>query len=384
MRTLSRRLAALGAFFVVGLAAAGCGSGVPGNSVAVVAGNPITLKAFHHWLYIAAASQSASSGAPVIVPSNPPGACVAQARKEIPALAKTPTKTLDKECKALFTQLSGEVMSFLITSYWYQAEAAREHVKVTDAMVTKSFNTIKKQQFPTEAQFKAFLAQRGFTVADILYSTRISVVQQQLVKHLTHKVTPAQIAAYYKSHLTQFGTPETRDMRIVLAKTKGGALAAKSALIHHQSWSKVAKKYSTDPTTKNSGGLLVGVRKGQDDPALDDAAFVAPINKLLGPVKGAFGYYIFEVTKITPATQQTLAQSTTLIEQTLKGQQATAIQNKLVALVKKHWKSQTTCQSTFAIPDCANYHAPSGTGTSSAGGTASAPPATTSAPTSTK
>ena len=59
MRTWSRRFAALGAFFVVGVVAAGCGSGVPGNSVADVAGNPITLRAFHHWLFVAAKSQSA-------------------------------------------------------------------------------------------------------------------------------------------------------------------------------------------------------------------------------------------------------------------------------------------------------------------------------------
>ncbi len=64
----------------------------------------------------------------------------------------------------------------------------------------------------------------------------------------------------------------------------------------------------------------MGVKKGQEDHALDAAAFSASQNKLLGPVKGQFGYYVFEVTKITKATQQTLAQATPLIEQTLKSQ----------------------------------------------------------------
>ncbi len=74
----------------------------------------------------------------------------------------------------------------------------------------------------------------------------------------------------------------------------------------------VAKKYSIDPTSKNKGGLLVGVTKGQQDAALDTAAFAAPKGKVLGPVKGelASGYYVFEVTKIKQATQQTLAQAT--------------------------------------------------------------------------
>jgi hypothetical protein len=156
--------------------------------------------------------------------------------------------------------------------------------------------------------------------------------------------------------------------------------------MHHQSWDAVAKKYSTDPTSKDHGGLLAGVRPGQEDQALNAAAFKAPINKLLGPVKGAFGYYIFEVTKITPATQQTLAQSKSLITQQLRQQGASSAQSKLAATVKKNWLSKTTCQALYAIQtDCSNYHAPS---TSSGTGTSAAPPATTTttstAPTSTK
>ena len=91
-------------------------------------------------------------------------------------------------------------------------------------------------------------------------------------------------------------------MRIVLTKTQAGAQAAKQALSHGQSWTVVAKKYSIDPTTKNKGGLLNGVTKGQQDAALSTAAFSAKVNKVIGPVKGQFGYYVIEVTKIVPAT----------------------------------------------------------------------------------
>ena len=71
-----RSITALGAFFVVlAVAIAGCGSsssGVPSDSVAVVAGNPITTKAFKHWMFVAAQGQAAQSpGSPVIVPDPP-------------------------------------------------------------------------------------------------------------------------------------------------------------------------------------------------------------------------------------------------------------------------------------------------------------------------
>jgi foldase protein PrsA len=361
MRKHWRRVLALGAFFVVATAIAGCGSNVPGNSVASMAGNPITTAAFNHWMFVAAKSQAAQNpGAPVIVPNDPPDfkACIAQARKEIPSLAKTSDSQLKNDCKQLFTSLSGQVMSFLIKAYWYQAEAKRDNITVTDAQVQAAFEKAKKQQFQTPAQFQGFLTQTGQTTQDILFRFRINQIFKALLQKYTTTVTPAQISSYYESHKTQFGTPETRNIEIVLTKDQGQAQAAKSALQSGQSFKDVAKKFSIDPTSKNNGGLLVGVSKGQEDQALDSAAFAAPANKLEGPVKGQFGYYVFQVTKINPAKQESLAQATPLIKQTLLGQQQANSQMTVDNLAQKHWMKQTFCRSLFMVPQCSGYKAP--------------------------
>ena len=356
-----RSILALSAFFVAAVAVTGCGSGMPGNSVADVAGNPITTQAFNHWMFVAAKSQAAQSpGQPVIVPNDPPNFnnCISEARKEIPSLAKTATKSLRKDCKQLFTSLSSQVMDFLIKAYWYQADANKLGVKVTDAEVQKAFNTAKNQQFPNGKGFSTFLSQTGQTQQDILYRFRVNTIVQKLVaKHKT-TVTQADIQNYYNKHSSQFGTQESRNIRVVLAKTQADAQAAKAALSKGQSWSTVAKKYSTDASTKNSGGLLNGVTKQQAGPGLPSAAFSAPVNKLMGPVKGQFGYEVFEVIHITPATHQTLAQATSLIRQQLtsQGQQnaQTAVDNR----AKKDWLSKTTCRKPYAMADCKGYKAP--------------------------
>jgi foldase protein PrsA len=359
--TVRRSIMALGAFFVFALGVAGCGSGVPGDSVADVAGNPISTQAFNHWMFVAAKSQAAQSpGEPVIVPNDPPdfNTCIAQVRKAIPSLAKTKTATLRTDCKQLFTSLSSQVMDFLITAYWYQADAAKQHVKVTDAEVQKAFSTAKKQTFPTAAGFNTFLSETGQTLDDIVYRFKINTIVQKLVSKYTKPVTQAEIQSYYNSHPTQFGTQESRNMRIVLTKTAAEADAAKKALQSGQSWTVVAKKYSTDPTTKNNGGLLTGVTQGQQDAALTEAAFSAPINTLLGPVKGQFGYYVVEVTKITPATHESLAQATKTIKTQLTTQSSTTAQTAVANKAKKDWLSQTTCRSTYAMADCKGYKAP--------------------------
>jgi foldase protein PrsA len=361
MRKYRGRITALGAFFVAAVAIAGCGSGVPGNAVADVAGNPITTRAFDHWMYVAAKSNAANNpGAPVIVANDPPqfNGCVAAVRRQIPSLAKTPTKTIRADCKQLFTSLSGQVMQFLIEAYWYQLEAARDHIKVTNAQVEKAFKSAEAAQFSSPSQFQTFLAQTGQTQQDILFRFRINQIFSKLLAKETKAITAGDIQSYYNSHRSQFGTQETLDIRIVLTKTVAQADAAKKALKSGKSWNTVAKRYSIDPTSKNNGGLLVGVARGQEDAALDKAAFAAPLDKLLGPVHGQFGYYVFEVTKITPATQQSLAQATPLIRQTLSNQQSSSAQNAVNQLVRKHWLAQTSCRSEYAMADCSGYKAP--------------------------
>jgi foldase protein PrsA len=203
---------------------------------------------------------------------------------------------------------------------------------------------------------------------DILFRVRVNTIFTKLVARHTKQVTPAAISAYYASHSTQFGKPETRDFRIVRTNSLAQANAAKAALQHGKSWQTVTHTYSIDPTTKKTGGLLTGVTAGQQDAALSKAAFAASPNKLVGPVKGQFGYYVIEVIKVTPATHRSLAQSTALIKQTLQTQLTTRAQQAVDAQAKKNWLSKTKCKAVYAMADCAGYKAPKTSASSSTTG----------------
>ena len=104
--------------------------------------------------------------------------------------------------------------------------------------------------------------------------------------------------------------------------------------------------------------MLLNVSKGQQDAALSSAAFSASTNKLLGPIKGQFGYYVLEVTKIIPAKTRSLAQSSALIKQTLLSQLQSAAQTAVNNHAKQDWLSKTQCQSAYAMADCKGYKAP--------------------------
>ena len=360
---ISRKLAALAAFFVIGAIVAGCGSSIPGNSVASVAGNPISLSAFNHWMYVAAkeqAAQYASEGAnePPIVSSNPTNfkSCESEIRAGIPQLRTATEASLASDCKQVFNQDLTEVMNFLIQSYWLQADAHR--VGIDASKVNANFSKAIKKEFKTTKALDTYLKSSGQTEQDMLFQYRSSSLYAKLVKRLQKKVTSAQIAAYYAAHRSAFGSPETRNIHLVRTKTAAKAQAAYNALKHGTSWNVVAKNYAVDASARSNGGTLDGVTSNQEEAAVNKAIFSASANTIVGPVKGIFGYYVLEVTKITAATQESLAKATPSIKSQLTSTSQSAAETKVTSAAKKNWKGKTTCRTNYQTTYCSNYKAP--------------------------
>ena len=230
-------------------------------------------------------------------------------------------------------------------------------IKVTEEEIKKSFDKQSKEAFPKDADFEKFLKDSGQTEADILKRVRLDTLSNKIREKVTKgkdKVTDAQIEAYYNKNKARFAQPERRDLRIVLTKGEAKAKQAKAALEDGDSFKSVAKKYSIDQASKAQGGKLPAVAKGQQEKALDTAIFKAKKGELVGPVKTQFGYYVFDVTKITPASQQSLAQAKETIKQTLASENQQKALDKFVKSFRKRWKEKTDCREGYRTADCKN------------------------------
>jgi foldase protein PrsA len=360
---------ALCAFFVLPvLLLSACGSDVPGNSVAKIGDQSIKKTTFDHWMQIAAVSQAGqanpnATGTPKAqIPDAPSFTkCVATKKASAAKPAKgqpEPTEAqLKGQCQQEYNTLRDQVLEFLIRGNWIEQETSKEKVAVSDKDVQKQIDAAVKQAFQNPGDFQKFLQRSGLTQADVFYQQRNQLLQQKLTEKVTKaqgKVTDAQIAAYYEKNKAKFATPERRDLRIVLTKTQAKAAQAKRALDSGQSWTAVTKKYSIDQASKAQGGKLSGVAKGQQEKALDAAIFKAPKGKLVGPVKTQFGYYILEVSKVTPAKQQSLEQSKASIQQILTSDSQRKALDKFGKDYRKRWKAETSCRKGFTTADCKN------------------------------
>jgi foldase protein PrsA len=375
-------------FALIGLSACG---GIPSNAVVQVNGNPITKATFAHWMAVAAASTSASSGGKPELPEPPDyKACIAHLQAITPTPKGQPAATqaqLKSQCEQQYKTLQQEVLGFLISTAWVLGEAESLGVKVSDKEVHKRFEEIKSQQFPKAAEFEKFLATSGQTVSDLLLRVKSNLLAQKVQQKIAKgkgNITHAQIAQYYKENSQRFGQPEKRNLKIILTKTEEAAKKAKQEIESGKSWATVAKSTSIDPTTKANGGVLVGVVKGQEEKSLDSAIFAANKNVVQGPIKTVFGYYIFEVTSVTAGSQQTLAQAEASIRQQLIATHQQAALTTFIKEFKKKWLAKTECVASYggvpvaqAVQDCKEYKAPKQVGPTKEYEGQTTPPGTT-------
>ena len=382
-----RYLSALGAvlFALVGLAACGSSSNsVPSNAVVSVNGTPISNEAFKHWMTVAAVS---SAGAAVVakhpVAPVPPEytACIAHL-KEIASIEHAgkrlatipPVSRMKTACEQQYKTLSQEVLGFLLSSQWVISEAESLGVKVSDAEVKKQFEKIRSQQFPKAAEFEKFLASSGQTVSDLLLRVKLNMlsqkIQQKIVKSKVN-VSQSAIEKYFNENKSHYGTAEKRAVQIILTHTQEQALNAKKEIESGKSFASVAQKDSVDAASKKNGGKIAEVTPGQEPEPLGQALFTASVGPVGGPISTAFGYYIYQVLTITPATHQSLSAVQASIKQQLTASEQQKALSEFVKNFKAKWTAKTNCRTGYVVADCQQYKAPTGTtstGTTTPGG----------------
>jgi len=255
-----------------------------------------------------------------------------------------------------------EAEKFLLEGVWIQGVADEWGIEATDQEIAKKLKEIKKESFKTEAEFQKFLKESHYTQADIDNRVLIQLLSEKLQEELKEKApkpTQSEIENYYEAaKATQFTQKPSRDVRLILNRDQKKAQEAFDALSKDNSaknWSKVAKKYSEDPTTKTTGGLRKAVQEGSLEEPADAQIFASPDGRVEPPVKVPGGYYVFEVVSSTPESVQELKAVESQIEATLAQQLEQEYFTSFVSQFSTEWTQRTFCADGYVIDRCANF-----------------------------
>ncbi len=222
-----------------------------------------------------------------------------------------------------------------------QKQFEAENVRVKFDYAVLSLDDIEKQVKPTDAELRAYYEKQKPQLTNTLPEKR--KIRYILVDYANAAgaVSQADLQSYYNQHIDEFRVPETVTVHHILIKTPSpgpdgkvdqkavDAARAKAEDILKQlkagaNFEALAKKYSEDPGSKDKGGLIGPIRRGQTVPEFEKAAFNANKGELVGPVKTSFGFHIIRVDDKTTAHVKTLDEVKAQIEPILARQQGQA------------------------------------------------------------
>ncbi len=187
--------------------------------------------------------------------------------------------------------------------------------------------TINPSDSDLETFFKKNAAQYATAVPEERKITYFAFTPNDVPGGIPQPTQP-QIQAYYTAHLSEYSVPEQAKSRHILIKVAPGADAktdaaakAKAEDVLKQlkaggSWTALAKKYSDDPGSKDSGGELGFAQRGRMVPEFDNAIFTQKIGDI-EIVKSQFGYHVVQVEDRQTAHTQPLNEVLPQIEATL-------------------------------------------------------------------
>jgi parvulin-like peptidyl-prolyl isomerase len=239
-----------------------------------------------------------------------------------------------------YEQLKGQAITYLIQQAEFAQEASNMGIKVSDDEVDKRIEQLKKQFYGgSDERYKKTLDQQGLTEDQAKDVIRSQIISERLFKKVTSsvKVSDQEIGAYYKSHKSQYGQPETREVRHILVQKKALADSLYAQLKAGANFGKLAKKYSKDPGSASNGGKLT-ISKGQTVPQFDKTAFALKINELSQPVHTQYGYHIIQaLSGVKPAQTTPLSKVKKSIKLQLEQQRKNDVMTKWVEDRKKHY-----------------------------------------------
>lgn len=291
-----------------------------------------------------------------------------------------PDKETDPEAYKEFQQ---QVLDYMVMHEVVVQKSESLGISVSDAEVQTEFDSILNDSFGgDQAQFDEALKAQGVTLEQLKVNYKESMLLQKAYDQVTKDVTTvpeADIAAYFEEHKAEYFTDETRTARHILISPTGdrptttttttatsssdsstttiasttttapptdaewaAALATaekvRADLAGGADWTEEAQEYSDDPGTKEVGGDLGTVYKGQMVPEFEESVYSMAVDEISEPVKTSYGYHIIQVTAITEAKQYTLD------DESVKSDITTTLVNEAKGKVWTDWLTTTKAE----------------------------------------
>ncbi len=222
--------------------------------------------------------------------------------------------------------VESQLLDRLVISKLLVNRATEEDKKKARTAADK-FVASTKQQAGSDESFQRQLRAMNFTTEQ--FDTQVverAICEEVVDRELRSQVniTDEQLKKFYDENGEQFERPETVRAAHILLSTRdavtGQEMSEETKKERKQQIDKIlerakkgeefaalAREYSEDPGSKNTGGEYTFARSQFRNPEFENAAFALKTNEISGVITTAFGYHIIKLFEKMPAHKLELA-----------------------------------------------------------------------------
>lgn len=266
-----------------------------------------------------------------------------------------------------FQNIQRQYVAYLVEVEQFRQAAEDLGVSVSKKDVDAAEQDLIKSRFDGKrAEYEKALEQQGFTAEQYRKKgLEVSALSTKIFDTVTKdvKVTDQELLAYYTQNQSQYGTPESRDVRHILIAEKDSdgnvdfqASKAKADEIYARleggaDFAALAKANSADPGSKDTGGKLT-ITRGQTVPEFDKVSFELDKGEISKPVKTQYGYHVIEAVSdvrkanITPFEKAKATISAQLLQQKRNEEMQAWVED-----LKKDYASKVSYAAGYEPPE---------------------------------
>lgn len=212
-------------------------------------------------------------------------------------------------------QTGEEALDSLIAKKIIELEAKEQNIKVTEAEINKEVEELAGYYGGQDAMTNT-LAMYNITLEQVRDDIVVNIKLEKLLKSRI-EITDKEVQAYFEEHQEDFFVEEQIKASHILVGSENEAQEIKALLAEGRDFAELAQERSADTGSKDRGGDLGIVSRGEMVAEFEQAAFALQPGQVSDPVKSEYGYHIIKVDEKIEARHGTLKENEDKIREIL-------------------------------------------------------------------
>ncbi len=221
----------------------------------------------------------------------------------------------DELYDVLVKQGGQQALEMIIMKKILRMESDKQEIQISEEDVGKEIEEMA-EQYGGEEAFNQIMNMYGYDAEDIKEDVKMSLMIEGLIKPRID-ISQDEMKEYFDKNMQEFETEEQVEVNHILVETEDTAAEVKSKLDDGADFAELAKEYSTDESTKDFGGALGAVKRGEMVTEFEKAAFSLQEGGISQPVNTEYGYHIIQVKGKIEAQEANFERSKEEIEKIL-------------------------------------------------------------------